>query len=251
MSSVIDRVRAADPVTPDEFAGLADFDSLVLEPRKRGRKRWLSLPAVGALVAALIVLPTSAPQASEVLRRATEAMAVPADSILYAKSHAVNTQVGKGGDDYGVRQVWVYGDKRMRWLDGRNDDVYIEGEGTTSIRDGKTLRSPEVKMVPNEVFRSGALLEAAKKADGVELTEDGDAYVLRWREPSGPPHEPAIEMTMWINKDTYAPEKFTDHSWGKDVEGKDFDQTYTETVLDFKALPATPENLKRLDQPSQ
>jgi hypothetical protein len=159
----------------------------------------------------------------------------------------VNTQVGGEGADYGVRQVWVYGDKQMRWLDDRNEDVYAEGHGTTRIRDGKRETDPGVRMVPNEVFRSGALLDAAKKADGVELTEDGDAYVLRWREPSGPPHEPAIEMTMWIDKDTYAPLKFTDHSWGKDVAGKDFDQTYTETILDFKTLPATPENLKQLE----
>ena len=79
------------------------------------------------------------------------------------------------------------------------------------------------------------------------MTEDGDAYVLRWREQSGPPHWPKIEMTMWLDKDTYAPLKFTDHSWGKDVEGKAFDRTYTETILDFKTLPATPENLKQLE----
>jgi outer membrane lipoprotein-sorting protein len=251
MDALIDRVRAADPVTPDEFAGLGDFDALVLEPRKRGRKRWLTLPAAGAVVAALIMLPTSAPQASEVLRHATEAMAVPADSILYAKSHAARTQVGGEGADYGDRQVWVYGDKRMRWLDDRNDEAYAEGEGTTRISDGKVERFPGVKMIPNEVFRSSALVEAAKKANGVELTEDGDAYVLRWREKSGPPHWPTIEMTLWVNKDTYAPIKFTDHSWGKDVEGKDFDQTYTETILDFKTLPATAENLKQLELPSQ
>ena len=52
------------------------------------------------------------------------------------------------------------------------------------------------------------------------MTEDGDAYVLRWREQSGPPHWPKIEMTMWIDKDTYAPLKFTDHSWGKDAAGQ-------------------------------
>ena len=106
-------------------------------------------------------------------------------------------------------------------------------------------------MVPNEIFRAGALLEAAKSAKGIDLTEDGNAYVLRWREQSGPPHWPKIEMTMWVDKDTYAPLKFTDHSWGKDVEGKAFDHTYTETILDFKTLPATPENLKQLDLGSQ
>ena len=95
-------------------------------------------------------------------------------------------------------------------------------------------------MVPNEIFRAGALLEAAKSAKGVELSEDGDAYVLRWREQSGPPHWPKIELAMWVDKDTYAPLKFTDHSCGKDAEGKPFDRTYSETILDFKTLPPRP-----------
>lgn len=246
MDALLERVRAADPVTPEDFAGLADFDALVLEPPRRGRKRWLTLPAAGAVVAALVLIPAGTPQASEVLKRAIQTMAVPADSILYAKSHAV-----RGAEDYGVREVWVYGDKRMRWLETGNEEVYTEGEGTTRVLDGKLERHPDVRMVPNEIFRAGALLAAAKSAQGVELREDGDAYVLRWREKSGPPHWPAIEMTMWVDKDTYAPLKFTDHSWGKDVEGKPFDQTYTETILDFKTLPATPENLKQLDLGSQ
>jgi hypothetical protein len=31
------------------------------------------------------------------------------------------------------------------------------------------------------------------------------------------------------------------------VEGKDFDDTYSETVLELKTLPATPQNLKQLE----
>jgi hypothetical protein len=248
MDALLERVRAADPVSPEEFAGLADFDALVLEPRRprRRRRKWLALPAAGAVIAALVVVPSGAPAASEVIQRAIATMAVPSDSILYAKSHAERT-----GADYGVRQVWVYGGNRMRWLDEHNEEVYTEGEGTTRVRDGKVERFPDVSMVPNEIFRAGALLNAAKSAKGIDLTEDGNAYVLRWREQSGPPHWPDIEMTMWVDKDTYAPLKFTDHSWGKDAEGKPFDDTYTETILDFKTLPATPENLKQLDLGSQ
>ena len=120
--------------------------------------------------------------------------------------------------------MWVYGDKRMRWLEAGNEEVYAEGKGTTRRLDGKVEIHPDVRMVPNEIFRAGALLEAAKSAKGVSMTEDGNAYVLRWREQSGPPHWPKIEMTMWVDKDTYAPLKFTDHSWGKEAEGKPFDQ---------------------------
>ena len=242
MDPVMERVRAADPVSVEEFAGRADFDALDLTPRRRFRRRWLSLPAVGAVVAALIVAPTGAPAASEVLQRAVQAMAVPSDSILYAKSHASDNST-----DYGERQVWVYGDKQMRWLEADSEEVFAEGKGTTRRLKGKVETVPDMRMVPNEIFRAGALLEAAESAKGVELSEDGDAYVLRWREQSGPPHWPKIEMTMWLDKDTYAPLKFTDHSWGKDVEGKAFDRTYTETILDFKTLPATPENLKQLE----
>jgi hypothetical protein len=242
MDPVMERVRAADPVSVEEFAGLADFDALELAPRRRFRRRWLSLPAVGAVVAALIVAPTGAPAASEVLQRAIQTMAVPSGSILYASSHASDTT-----NDYGERQVWVYGDKQMRWLEAGNEEVYAEGKGTTRVYKGKRETDPTMRMVPNEIFRAGALLEAAKSAKGVELSEDGDAYVLRWREQSGPPHWPKIELAMWVDKDTYAPLKFTDHSWGKDAEGKDFDRTYTETILDFKTLPATPENLKQLE----
>jgi len=214
----------------------------VLEPRKRRRRKWLAVPAAGVVIAALVVAPSGAPAASEVIQRAIATMAVPGDSILYAKSHAV-----RGSDDYGVRQVWVYGGKQMRWLEADSEEVFAEGKGTTRRLKGKVETVPDMRMVPNEIFRAGALLEAAESAKGVELSEDGDAYVLRWREQSGPPHWPKIEMTMWLDKDTYAPLKFTDHSWGKDVEGKAFDRTYTETILDFKTLPATPENLKQLE----
>jgi hypothetical protein len=241
MDGVMERVRAADPVSVDEFAGLTDFEALELPPRRR-RRRWFALPAVGAVIAALIVIPSGAPAASEVVRRAIETMAVPSGQILYARSHASDSYA-----DYGERQVWVYGDRQMRWLTADTEEVYAEGKGTTRWFKGKVENHPDVTMVPNEIFRAGALLNAAKTAKGVSMTEDGDAYVLRWREPSGPPHWPAIELTMWVDKDTYAPRKFTDHSWGKDAAGKDFDNTYTEQILDFKTLPATPENLEQLE----
>ena len=100
-----------------------------------------------------------------------------------------------------------------------------------------------MRMVPNEIFRARGLLERAKN---VGLEETDDAYVLRWREQSGPPHWPTIEMTMWVDKETYAPLRFTDHSFGKDAEGKPFDQTYAEDIVEFETLPDTPENRRLL-----
>ena len=35
MDALLERVRAANTVTEDEFAGLADFDALVLDRRRR------------------------------------------------------------------------------------------------------------------------------------------------------------------------------------------------------------------------
>jgi hypothetical protein len=243
MDPLMDRVRAADPASPEEFAGLANFDALMLEPPKRRRHRaWLSLPVLAAAVAALVVIPSGAPAASEVVQRAIQTMAVPSDTILYAKSHASATEA-----DYGERQVWVYGRKQMRWLQADSEEVYAEGKGTTRWYQGQVKTFPDVTMVPNEIFRAGALLQAAKAAKGIEMTEEGNAYVLHWREKSGPPHWPKIELTMWIDKDTYAPTKFTDHSTGLDAKGKPLDRTYTEDILDFKTLPATPENLKQLE----
>ncbi|HEY6892320.1 MAG TPA: hypothetical protein VI300_31230, partial [Solirubrobacter sp.] len=77
MDALLERVRAADPISREEFAGLADFDALVLEPRKRRRRKWLALPAAGAVIAALVVVPSGAPAASEVIQRAIATMAVP------------------------------------------------------------------------------------------------------------------------------------------------------------------------------
>ena len=53
-------------------------------------------------------------------------------------------------------------------------------------------------------------------------------------------------MTMWIDKETYEPLRFVDHSFGKDAEGKPFDQTYTEDIVEFETLPDTPANRRLL-----
>lgn len=251
MDPVLDRVRAANPVTEDEFAGTANFAALPLPPRKR-RRRWLAAPALAAALAAVVVLPSSAPQASEVLRHAVNAVAVDDDGILYARSHVQWGPTDGPPNDTQSRQVWVQGDTAMRWLeDGGNEEVFRKGEGTTRrTADGKVTSHPEMTMVPTEVFRAGGLLRKAQAGSNVRLEEgelDGrEVYILRWNEPSGPPHHPKIEMTMWIDRETYAPLRFTDHSWGRDVEGKPFDHTYVERIEEFKQLPDTPENRQLL-----
>jgi hypothetical protein len=254
MDTLIDRVRAADPVQPGEFAGLDDFDALVtrLQPRpRRRRRRLLALPAAGlaALVAVFALIPASAPQASEIMRRATDAMALD-QGILYAETHRVRTEKDGSSADYGVIREWVTkGRMRSLQVSGTGDapagaeEVSSPDSFSRYLPDGTVRTEKGMQAVPGEIFRAADLLRAAQARKGVDLIDEtGDAYVLRWREPSGPPHDPVIEQTLWIDKDTYAPLKFTDHSYGLDVEGKPFDSTLTETVTAFQRLPDTAEN---------
>ena len=259
MDPVLDRVRAADPVQPGEFAGLADFDALALEPpprpHRRRRRGLLALPALGAVLAAVVLVPSSSPQAAEIVRRASAVVAPDGGGILYAKSAAENRHSDGTVDTYGTRQVWVHGTTSMRWLqDDGEDEAYAKGDGTTRFdpRTGKTTKYADVTMVPNNIFRASQLLSAAKSGKEIELvgeeTVDGrPAYVLRWNDNHGLPDTLHIQLTLWVDRETYAPLRYTDHSWGLDASGKPFDQTYFETVQEFKKLPDTPENRKLLE----
>jgi hypothetical protein len=223
MDPVLDRVRAANPATEDEFAGLADFTALQPPPRRRPLKRLLALPAIGAAVAAVFLLPTSAPQASAIIEQASEAAAV-GDGILYARS------TYRSNDHTGSREIWVRGDEALRWKgDDGAEEVYKRGEGTTRRdRNGNVRRDPAARAVPTELFRVGALLERARD---VGLEESGDAYVLRWREG------PAVR-TLWVDKRTFTPRRLTDRSAVND---------FAEDVQEFKTLPDTPENRRLME----
>ena len=250
MDPVLDLVRAANPASEDEFAGRANFAALDLA-RPRRRRRLLAVPALGAVLAAVLVLPNSAPQASEILKRATQVVAVD-DGILYARSHAQTGPTGGPPTWSGSRQVWVRGNTAMRWLeDDGAEEVYAQGDGTTRRDADGTVKSDRgLRMVPTEVFRASGLLREAEKGANVKLVGEEtvrgrDAYVLRWNEPASA--KVTIEMTMWVDKETYAPLRFSDHSSGTAVDGKPFDQTYTEDVLEFKRLADTPENRRLLE----
>lgn len=240
MSDVLDRVRAANPAREAEFAGLTDFDALALKPRRR-RKRLLSIPALGAIVAALVLLPSSAPQAKEIIERSALALRVD-DGILYARSHAQIGPTGGTPQWSGDREVWVRGDQQMHWLDkGGDEDVYAAGKGTTQRRaDGTVHSDKDMRMVPTEIFRARALLQWK---GAIDVQETDDAYVLRWTEN----RFVKTDFTLWVDKDTYAPLRFTDHSSGNDYKGKPFDQTYIEDVQEYKVLEDTPENRQWLE----
>src|SRR4051812_30059102 len=258
MDPVLERISAVNPASETDFAGLTDFDALRLtKPRKRHR-RLLAVPALGAIVAALVVLPTSAPQASEILQRATDAIAVD-DGILYARSHAQIGPTGGTPSWSGSRQVWVLGDEAMRWLDANgNEEVYATDTGTTRrSSDGKVKTEPGTRMVPTEVFRArGLLAQAQRSGSGVRLdgeqTVDGhDTYLLRWDEHMG---AVTTVHTMWVDKSSYAPVRFSDRDMAPSIPTQPdgskpkgpLDQTYIEDIDDFKTLPDTPENRKLL-----
>jgi hypothetical protein len=252
---LLDRVRAANPASPAEFDGAMNFDALRLEPRRRRRGLLATIPAIAAAaLAAVVLLPASAPQAKEVVRRAVDAMALDQGGVLYAET----TVTASNGADYGTRRVWVRGDDvRFLQVTGTGDsgagtqEITHDGTITRYAPDGRKTLSMPGKMVPGEIFRSAALVDAAKAGRQVDMDEamlDGrPAYALHWEEPSGPPHHPKIELTLWVDRETYQPLRFADHSYGRDVENKPFDYTTVENVNAFEHLPDTPENRALLE----
>jgi hypothetical protein len=251
--TLLDRVRAANPASAAEFAGLANFEALPLAPRRRTKRLFAAVPAIAAAaLAAVVLMPASAPQAKEVVRRVVNAMALDQGGILYAET-SVRASTGA---DYGTRRVWVRGDD-VRFLqvsgtaDAGTQEITHDGTITRYAPDGRKTMSMAGRMVPGEVFRSAALLDAARAGRNVDMDEamlDGrPAYALHWEEPSGPPHYPKIEMTLWVDRETYVPLRFADHSYGRDVENKPFDYTTVENVTAFEHLPDTAENRRLLE----
>ncbi len=253
--TLLDRVRAANPASAAEFDGLADFAALKLAPRRRRRRLLAALPAVAAAaLAAVVLLPASAPQAKEVVRRAVDALALDQAGILYAETSVRDST----GADFGTRRIWVRGGSvRFLQVSGTADapagsqEITSDGTITRYAPDGHPTMSMRGRMVPGEIFRSAALLDAARAGREIDLEEttlDGRAaYALHWQERSGPPHFPKIEMTLWVDRGTYLPLQFADHDSGRDVENKPFDRTLTETVNTFQRLPDTPENRRLLE----
>jgi hypothetical protein len=251
---LLDRIRSANPASAAQFEGLANFDTLPLKPRRR-KRRFAAVPAIAAAaLAAVVLLPASAPQAKEVLKHAVDAMTLDDGGILYAETSVS----ASNGADYGTRRVWVRGDEvRYLQVTGTGDsgagtqEITRDGKITRYAPDGHATMSMPGRMVPGEVFRSAALLDAARAGRQVSMEEamlDGrPAYALHWEQPSGPPHHPKIELTLWVDRETYVPLRFADHSYGRDVNNKPFDYTVTESVNAFQRLPDTPENRKLLD----
>jgi hypothetical protein len=251
---LLDRVRAANPASPAEFEGPGNFEALPLK-RRRPRRLLAGIPAIAAAaLAAVVLLPASAPQAKEVLKRAVSAMQIDQGGILYAETSVT----GSNGSDFGTRRVWVRGsDMRFLQVTGEGDtgagtqEITHDGSFTRYAPDGRVLlREKGMRTVPGDIFRTTALVDAARTGRQFEMQEamlDGrPAYAVHWEEPTPLPNTKA-EFTLWVDRETYLPLRLASHAYGRDVNDKPFDYTTVENVNTFQRLPDTPENRRLLE----
>jgi hypothetical protein len=104
-----------------------------------------------------------------------------------------------------------------------------------------------------EVFAARGLLRRAQAGHGEiklsETTASGrPAYELRWNEDtSRTPNQVTIEQTLWVDRETYVPLRFSEHSFGEDFAGRPLDETDTTTITGFRRLPDTPQNRAQLE----
>jgi hypothetical protein len=114
------------------------------------------------------------------------------------------------------------------------------GSATTRRPDGSRRMTPTACPPTSSGPGSSWTAARAGTTDHIALREttlDGRAvYELQWREKSGPPHWPTIARTLWVDRESYAPLRYQDHSFGKDAAGRPFDETFTETVTSFERL---------------
>ena len=215
---------SAPRTPPPRTSSPASPTSRRSQPPKRRRRRWLAVPALGAIVAALVLLPSSAPQAKEIIQQLRAGAARRRRHPLRPLARRRSARPAARRTWSGSRQVWVRGDQQMRWLeDGGDEEVYAEGKGTTQRR--PTASADRRRTCGWSRPRSSA--PGAAGLEGRRSTSrrpTPDAYVLRWSEN----RYVKIDFTLWVDKETYAPLRFTDHSSGKDYKGKPFDQTYIE-----------------------
>lgn len=236
---------------------------------RRRRRPALLAGAVTALAGALAVgaalIPTGGLGTRTILERAAAAVTPDQPEILTADIHGEQLQGTRTTGDYGTTRVWIRRlpgrdtqEFRSLALDSGDETAsYPAGSGplpftteTYTAADHRLTVSPETKteMAP-ELFQARTLLAKARAGQDVELDQHADvdgrpAYKLTWTDESS--RRVSIEMTLWIDRETYAPLQFTDHSRGLDVDGQPVDETYKATIANFRQLPDTPGNRRLL-----
>jgi hypothetical protein len=254
------------------LAGAASAAARRARPRPRvvaGAATAVAIVAAG--VSALV--PASGPGAQEILERAAAAVgAGEQPEILTADIRAEQLAGSAVSGSYGTTRVWVRqvpgrGTPEFRSLQlagphAGNELVSFPSPGTAlpftseeySAADDRIVVRPGTQsaMTP-ELFEARTLLARARQGDDVALDDNATvngrpAYRLTWREDtSRAPNDVTVEVTLWIDRDTYAPLQFTDHDTGTDAQGRPLDQTYRATILDFERLPDTAANRELLE----
>jgi hypothetical protein len=264
--------------------GQIDLELGARTPRRRRRTPALLAGAVTAIAAALAVagalIPTHSLAARTIPERAAAAVTPDQAEILTADIHGVQLRGQSSAvvADYGTTRVWIRRVPgrgvlafRSLALDSASTGASGQHQGdetasypstppagavslpfTTAVytaADHRLTVSPGTKseMAP-ELFQARTLLAKARAGQDVQLDEHADvdgrpAYKLTWAETSS---HLTIEMTLWIDRETYAPVQFTDHSRGLDVHGEPVDETYKATIANFEQLPDTPGNRRLL-----
>jgi hypothetical protein len=227
--------------------------------------------AVGAAAVTALV-PSTGPGAQEILERAAAAVgAGDRPEILVADIRAEQLAGSDVSGSYGSTRIWVrqvpgHGAPEFRSLQlagahAGNELVSFPSPGTTlpftseefSAADNRIVVRPGTQsaMTP-ELFEARTLLAKARRGDDVALDDDATvngqpAYKLTWREDtSRAPNDVAVQLTLWVDRDTYAPLQFTDHDTGTDAQGRPLDQTYRATIVRFDRLPDTAANRELL-----
>jgi len=254
----------------------AELAGTAIRRRPRLRPRVIAGAAAALAVGAAAVsalAPSSGPGAQEILERAAAAVgAGDRPEILVADIRAEQLAGSEVSGSYGTTRIWVrqvpgHGTPEFRSLQlagahAGNELVSFPSPGTAlpftseeySAADDRIVVRPGTRsaMTP-ELFEARTLLARARRGDEVALddkaTVDGrPAYKLTWHEDtSRAPNDVTVEVTLWIDRDTYAPLRFTDHDSGTDAQGRPLDQTYRATILNFERLPDTAANRELLE----
>jgi hypothetical protein len=262
MPDVIAQLRqlggpAVAPSPEVHRAGLRRLQREIDRESRPRRQRRLGLIGAAvstavAAVAALALMPSSGPGAQQVLERAAAAVSADRPEIL-----AANVDSAYGAKRIWVRQVPGRGTVEFRMLSANGDELvsypsagrlpFTTEEYIAADRRLKVEPGTQSSAFP-EIFAASDLLRRAQAGQGEiklsETTVSGrPAYELRWNEDtSRTPNRVTIEQALWVDRETYAPLRFSEHSFGTDVAGKPVDETDTTTISGFRRLPDSPQN---------
>jgi hypothetical protein len=257
-----------------------------LEPavRRHARLRLLLVAGTAAGVAVAVaagaaLMPSHGPGAREILQRAAAAVSPDRTEIVVADIQAQQLAGADVVASYGTRRVWArqvpgQGTREFRSLQ------LTDGVGSVARKDDELASHPSAGSEPDallpfvteeysaanrrivvsagvqsnigpELFEARALLAKARAGNHVQVNDSTvngrPAYQLSWTEDtSRAPNDVTVELTLWVDRETYAPLQYTDHTDGISPQGRPLDETYKATISRFDHLPDTAANREQL-----